>query len=387
MADRLAGYFVGAVLIVSALVGLVWWQIDSQRAVWVMLSVLVVTCPCALSLASPTAMTAAVAWLRRRGLLVTRGHVLEGLTQVDRVIFDKTGTLTVGSPQIAQLLTASLDAVSEEQSQLLLAICAALEVGSTHPIAKAFSAYQGVQHASQLRQVTAQGVEGVVGNTQYRLGKPEFLAKGLRPPQQSGQWLVLGENVPSAQDGAWRPLLWIQLRDQLRDSAAPLIEKLLARGLDVELLSGDGEAEVERVAKELGFTHWRHSQSPDQKLSIIQMLQQRGDKVLMVGDGINDVPVLSGAYVSVAMGGATDLAQTRADSVLLGSDLMALDRAFVCADITRKIIRQNLSWALCYNLIALPLAALGLVPPWAAAIGMSASSLVVVGNALRISRQ
>jgi P-type Cu2+ transporter len=387
MADRLAGYFVAAVLIVSALVGFVWWQIDSQRAVWITLSVLVVTCPCALSLASPTAMTAAVAWLRQRGLLVTRGHVLEGLTQVDRVIFDKTGTLTVGSPQIEQLLDASFDTLNEPQRQPLLEICAALEVGSTHPIAKAFSVYQGAQQATQLRQVTAQGVEGVVGKTQYRLGKPEFLAKGLRAPQQSGQWLVLGKNIQSEPAGVWQPLLWIQLRDQLRDSAAPLMKSLLARGLDVELLSGDGEAEVERVAKELGFTHWRHNQSPDQKLSIIQMLQQRGDKVLMVGDGINDVPVLSGAYVSVAMGGATDLAQTRADSVLLGSDLTALERAFVCADMTRQVIRQNLGWALCYNLIALPLAALGWVPPWAAAIGMSASSLVVVGNALRISRQ
>lgn len=387
MADRLAGFFVAAVLLVSVLVGLVWWQIDSSRAVWITLSVLVVTCPCALSLASPTALTAAVAWLRQRGLLVTRGHVLEGLTQVERVIFDKTGTLTVGSPQIAQVINAAQVSMSDSESKPLLQLCGALEIGSTHPIAKAFSNYQGARQATQIRQVTAQGVEGLVDGDLYRLGKPEFLTKGLRAPQSRGQWLVLGKQIKSSSDTRWKPVMWIQLQDQLRESAAPLIQSLLARGLDVELLSGDGEAEVERVAKALGFTHWRHNQSPDQKLSIIQMLQQRGDKVLMVGDGINDVPVLSGAYVSVAMGGATDLAQTRADSVLLGNDLMALDSAFSCAETTRKIIRQNLGWALCYNLVALPLAAVGLIAPWAAAIGMSASSLVVVGNALRISRQ
>ncbi|MGH1373866.1 MAG: heavy metal translocating P-type ATPase [Cellvibrionaceae bacterium] len=387
MADRLAGYFVAAVLLVSLVVGLAWWQIDSSRAVWITLSVLVVTCPCALSLASPTALTAAVAWLRQHGLLVTRGHVLEGLTQVERVIFDKTGTLTVGSPQIESLLNVDQTSMSDAEAIPLLQVCAALEVGSTHPIAKAFSSYQGARQATQIRQVTAQGVEGMIDETLYRLGKPEFLAKGLRAPKRSGQWLVLGKQEASVSETAWKPIVWIQLQDQLRDSAAPLIQSLLARGLDVELLSGDGEAEVERVAKALGFTHWRHNQSPDQKLSIIQMLQQRGDKVLMVGDGINDVPVLSGAYVSVAMGGATDLAQTRADSVLLGNDLMALDSAFTCAVTTRKIIRQNLGWALCYNLVALPLAAAGLIAPWAAAIGMSASSLVVVGNALRISRQ
>lgn len=387
MADRLAGYFVAAVLVVSAVVGLVWWQIDSSRAVWITLSVLVVTCPCALSLASPTALTAAVAWLRSHGLLVTRGHVLEGLTQVERVIFDKTGTLTVGSPQVESILNTDQTPMSRAESTSLLQLCAALEVGSTHPIANAFAPYRGARQAIQIRQVTAQGVEGLIDGRFYRLGKPDFLAKGLRAPKLSGQWLVLGERESVSDEAVWRPLAWIQLQDQLRDSAAPLIQSLLARGLDVELLSGDGEAEVERVAKALGFTHWRHNQSPDQKLSIIQMLQQRGDKVLMVGDGINDVPVLSGAYVSVAMGGATDLAQTRADSVLLGNDLMALDSAFTCAVTTRKIIRQNLGWALCYNLVALPLAAVGLIAPWAAAIGMSASSLVVVGNALRISRQ
>tara|TARA_B100000446_G_scaffold61006_3_gene57453 strand:+ start:6398 stop:8839 length:2442 start_codon:yes stop_codon:yes gene_type:complete len=386
LADRLAGYFVAAVLLVSTLVAFVWWQLAPEQAVWITLSVLVVTCPCALSLASPTALTAAVAWLRQHGLLVTRGHVLEGLTEIQRVVFDKTGTLTVGSPQIQQCLSVSEHPVTGSDRDYLLSVCAALEIGSTHPIAKAFDSHRGQLQASSVQQFTAQGVEGEVAQRRYRLGKPGFIHCELQPPAELGQWLVLAEQ-DEATEAAWQPILWIQLQDQLRDSAASLVAALKNRGLTVQLLSGDGEAEVARVAQEIGFSNWSSNQSPKDKLATLQELQLQGEKVLMVGDGINDVPVLSGADVSVAMGGATDLAQTRADSVLLGSDLMALDRAFSCAEMTRRIIRQNLTWALCYNAIALPLAAMGWVPPWAAAIGMSASSLVVVGNALRISRQ
>lgn len=385
LADKLAGYFVAAVLVVSALVALIWWQIDASHAFWVTLSVLVVTCPCALSLASPTALTAAVSWLRQHGLLITRGHVLEGLPKVQRVIFDKTGTLTMGAPQVVEIRNVSgqteSDApLTDQQKQHYLNMCAALETGSTHPIAQAFKPYSdsGVT-ATGVRQITGEGVSGKIAGEQYALGKPDFVCGDLVLPEVEGQWLLLGREGD--------PLAWIRLQDRLRDSAQPMIAALQSRGLSVELLSGDGESEVGRVANELGFSHWQARQNPDQKLAYIQQLQEQGEKVLMVGDGINDVPVLSGAFVSVAMGGATDLAQTRADSVLLGSDLMALERAFECATLTRRVIRQNLFWALCYNVTALPLAAAGLVPPWAAAIGMSASSLVVVGNALRISRR
>lgn len=385
VADKLAGYFVAAVLVVSALVALIWWQIDASHAFWVTLSVLVVTCPCALSLASPTALTAAVSWLRQHGLLVTRGHVLEGLPKIQRVIFDKTGTLTMGAPQVVEVRRASSQAenhapLTDQQKQQYLNVCAALETGSTHPIAQAFEPYSdsGVT-ATDVRQTTGEGVSGTIEGQHYALGKPEFVCGDLVLPEAEGQWLLLGSEK--------EPVAWIRLQDRLRDSAQPMIAALQSRGLSVELLSGDGESEVGRVAKELGFSLWQARQSPDQKLAYIQQLQEQGEKVLMVGDGINDVPVLSGAFVSVAMGGATDLAQTRADSVLLGSDLMALERAFDCAAFTRRVIRQNLFWALCYNVTALPLAAAGLVPPWAAAIGMSASSLVVVGNALRISRR
>lgn len=380
MADRLSSYFVAGVLIVSVLVFAAWWFIDASKAVWITLSVLVVTCPCALALAAPAALTAAVSWLRQQGLLITRGHVLESLPQIRRVIFDKTGTLTLGTPQVATMLGVSGEPLSDAEQARYLSLCAALETGSAHPVARAFLAHQNsAVTASDLLQETGQGVQGVIDGRLYRLGKPEFVHAGLVPPEAPGQWLLLGDEH--------QPLVWIGLQDQLRESAAPLVAALRARGLTVELLSGDGEAEVARVARELGFSRWQSRQSPSDKLAYIQGVQEGGEPVLMVGDGINDVPVLSGAFVSVAMGGSTDLAQTRADSVLLGRDLMAVDRAFECARFTRRIIRQNLFWSLFYNVTSLPAAAVGLVPPWLAAVGMSTSSLVVVGNALRINYQ
>ena len=380
MADRLSVYFVAAVLLVSALVFTVWWKLEPSEAVWITLSVLVVTCPCALSLASPAALTAAASWLRGQGLLVTRGHVLEGLDKVDRVVFDKTGTLTVGTPQVVGVFGMDGEALAASVERDYLARAAALEVGSSHPIAQAFQAYAGCFNAKDIQQRVGAGVAGEIENNIWQLGKSNFVAPALTDlePPFSGQWLLLGE--------AGQPQAWIQLRDELRDSAKPLLAALVRRGLTIELLSGDAEHEVARVASELGFDHWRSDVSPDDKLAHLQQLQAQGERVLMVGDGINDVPVLSGAFVSVAMGGATDLAQTCADSVLLGNDLYALEKAFICARMTRRVIRQNFTWALGYNLIALPLAAVGLVPPWAAAIGMSSSSLIVVGNALRINR-
>jgi len=380
MADRLSVYFVAAVLLVSALVFSVWWQLEPSEAVWITLSVLVVTCPCALSLASPAALTAAASWLRGQGLLVTRGHVLEGLDKIDRVVFDKTGTLTVGAPQVVGVFGLDGQPLPPREQTDCLACAAALEVGSSHPLGKAFDTHIGQLRAESIAQTVGAGVAGIIDDEHWQLGKPIFVTAGqtVSEPPFPGQWLLLAQ--------AGQPRAWIQLRDELRDSAKPLLAALAQRGLKVELLSGDAEPAVARVASELGLQHWRSDVGPDEKLAHLQQLQSQGERVLMVGDGINDVPVLSGAFVSVAMGGATDLAQTCADSVLLGNDLYALEKALRCAHMTRRVIRQNFTWALAYNLIALPLAAVGWVPPWAAAIGMSSSSLIVVGNALRINR-
>lgn len=376
LADRLAGHFVAGVLLVALGAYVVWWQLDSARAFWVALSVLVVTCPCALSLATPAALASASLRLQQLGLLVARGHVLETLPQLSRVIFDKTGTLTVGEPQLVHVQWLR-QGWNEQRAKT---VAAALESENNHPLAHAFRPWAGNAAVSQLRVHTGQGVEGVVDGEHYRLGRADFAQnQPIFPPAgQAVQWLLLAD-----EQGA---ICWFGLADQLRATASTAVAGLAATGLQVELLSGDQSGEVERLARAIPIAHYRAGASPEEKLTHLRVLQQRGEKLLMVGDGINDVPVLAAADVSVAMASATDLAQSKADAILLHGDLQALPRALALAAKCRTIIRQNLSWALLYNLLALPLACFALVPPWAAALGMSASSLVVVTNALRLSR-
>ncbi|MDR5866633.1 heavy metal translocating P-type ATPase [Halomonas koreensis] len=372
---RLAHHFVLQVLLIAAAVALAWWFIDPARAFWVTLSVLVVTCPCALALATPTAVTAGHGQLHRRGVLLTRADALETLAGLDRVILDKTGTLTAGEISLARV--RPLDGGDEAR---LAAVAAALEAHSEHPIARAFRPYRRVGlNAEDVVSRPGRGLEGRLDGRAWRLGTPEFAAPEARPaPPDDGHWLLLAE--------AGTPRAWFALRDRLRDDAAEAIAAFRARGLAVELLSGDTEAATRALAERLGIATWHAKASPEDKLDRLRAAQAGGDRVAMVGDGINDVPVLAGADLAIAMNGATDLARTRADAVLLGPRLARIVEAIDIGRATRRIIRQNLAWALIYNLAALPLAAMGWVPPWLAALGMSASSLVVVGNALRLAR-
>lgn len=378
LAARMAHLFVLRLLMVAAAVAVAWWFIDPSRMLWVMLSVLVVTCPCALALATPTALTAGHGQLRRRGVLVTRADALETLSNADRVIFDKTGTLTRGEMQLVETRPLA-DSLTNERAR---ALAAALEARSEHPIARAFQPYRDATlAASEIKSVTGQGLEGVIGSARWRLGKPAFASSSpdnAPAAPDNGQWLLLTENAV--------PRAWFRLHDALRDDAAETVAALKARGLKVELLSGDTQSTVAELADALGITTWHAGQSPENKLERIQVLQAAGESVAMVGDGINDVPVLAGADVAIAMNGATDLARTRADAVLLSPRLARIDEAVEIARATRRIMKQNMAWSVCYNAAALPLAAMGLVPPWLAALGMSLSSLVVVGNALRLTR-
>ncbi|MCG7600704.1 cadmium-translocating P-type ATPase [Halomonas sp. McH1-25] len=380
-ASRMAHHFVLRLLIVTLGVIVAWSFIDPSRVLWVTLSVLVVTCPCALALATPTALTACHGQMRRRGVLVTRAHAIEGLSQATRVVFDKTGTLTEGHMRLqeTQLIADTLDANQAGR------LAAALEAHSEHPIARAFHELRDPSlRANDVRNHTGQGLEGDIDGQHYRLGRPGFaLAASPLPPARTGQWLLLsrGDSIEHAE-----PLAWFRLDDFLREDARETVAALREAGLTVELLSGDGRTTVETLANEVGITTWTAEATPESKLAHVQALQAAGERVVMIGDGINDVPVLAAADVSVAMNGATDLARTRADAVLMSPRLWRIVEAMTLARLTRRLIRQNLGWALCYNLCALPLAAMGLVPPWAAALGMSASSLIVVGNALRLNR-
>ena len=377
VADKVARYFVLAVLLTSATVATGWYLIAPEDAFWITLSVLVVTCPCALSLATPTALTAATGTLRQQGLLITRGHVLEGLAGATHIIFDKTGTLTEGNLSIQKMQPArEFDDINP------YSIAAALEQPSEHPIARAFHPYFTIPGEQVRVQVNA-GVEGTVTGICYRIGKPEYAAElyGQPAPDKPDnylQWLLLAD--------VQGPLAWFALDDQIRRDAPATIATLKRLGLEVGMLTGDDSSAATRVAHELGIERVKQGVSPDQKLAYISELQNQGASVIMVGDGINDIPVLAGARTSVAMGSATDLAKTSADAVLISSELERLTIALLIARKTRMVIRENLAWALLYNLVALPLAALGFIAPYMAAVGMSASSLIVVGNAMRLSR-
>ncbi len=376
IAEQTAQWFLLIVLLVAAMVGLVWWQIDSSRAFWVVLSLLVATCPCALALATPTALTAATGSLHKLGMLLTRGHVLEGLNQIDTVIFDKTGTLTEG-----RLTLSAIHPLGALDSDACLALAAALEIRSEHPIARAFG--RPAQAAEQVDNIPGLGLQGWVAGRQLRIGQAAFVSElsGQCPPQipaDRGQWLLLGD--------CQGPLAWFVLDDRLRDDAPALLAACRERGWQVLLLSGDSSPMVAEVARQLGIEQARGGLTPDAKLAELKTLHEQGRRVLMLGDGVNDVPVLAGADISVAMGSATDLAKTSADAVLLSNRLTALIQAFNLARRTRRIIIENLTWASLYNGLVLPFAALGWITPIWAALGMSLSSLLVVLNALRLTR-
>ncbi|WP_460160548.1 heavy metal translocating P-type ATPase [Pseudomonas sp. S2_B10] len=376
IADRAAQWFLLLSLIAAAVIGLLWWQLDSSRAFWIVLAMLVATCPCALSLATPTALTAATGTLHKLGLLLTRGHVLEGLNQIDTVIFDKTGTLTEG-----RLVLRSIRPLGALDSEQCLSLAAALENRSEHPIARAFG--RAPLAAEDVHSTPGLGLEGVVGEQRLRIGQAEFacaLSGAALPsmPDEAGQWLLLADTQG--------PLAWFVLDDRLRDDAPALLAACKARGWRTLLLSGDSSPMVASVAAELGIDEARGGLRPDDKLQVLQQLHKEGRKVLMLGDGVNDVPVLAAADISVAMGSATDLAKTSADAVLLSNRLDALVQAFTLARRTRRVIIENLLWAALYNGLMLPFAALGWITPVWAAVGMSISSLTVVLNALRLTR-
>ena len=381
MADHVAAWFVGGVLVLAGLVGIYWLQVDAARAFPTVLAVLVVTCPCALSLATPAALAAATTRLARSGLLVTRGRALERLAAVDYIVLDKTGTLTRGQPSIKQV-----QVLSARASRLrCLAVAAALERHSEHPIARAFAQLERAADVSEVQSAPGSGIEARVGTVRYRVGRADYVlaACGASEPvpvpstDEAQTMVVLGD--------ASGLLAAFLLEDGLRGDARDTLERLQGQlGMKVLIASGDQVGVVANAARQLGGVAARGNLRPDDKLALVRALQAQGHRVAMVGDGVNDAPVLAGADVSVAIGSGTDLAKISADVVMLGEGLAPLVCAIECARRTRRIIHQNLAWAVLYNVTAVPLAAIGWLEPWMAAIGMSTSSLLVVANAMRL---
>lgn len=374
-ADRMARWFVARVLVLAVLVFAVWWWIDPSRALWATLAVLVATCPCALSLATPISLTTGTRRLAELGVVVTRGHVIETWPQVSHVLLDKTGTLTTGEP------------VLTDQKSLLddgtdwLAVAAALEQGSSHPLARAFRQAAGkrlLPEVAGLQHVAGAGVTGQIGALAYRLGHAGF-GGGV-------QGDTLGTVLFRQQGSGWQAVAEFGFADQLRPEAADTVHALQALGVQVWMLSGDPSDAPQQIGQVLGLDRVQGGLLPEDKVAVVKSLQQQGHTVMMVGDGVNDAPVLATANISVSMASGTDLAKISADVILMGDRLSGLVTGARVAGKSQQIIRQNLRWALFYNLAALVPAALGYVPPWLAAIGMSLSSLLVVLNALRLSK-
>lgn len=381
LADRLSGWFIAVVLGAAVITYLVWLFVEPANAFWIMLSVLVVSCPCALSLATPTSVTAAIFALRKRGILVRHSGVLDQLRTATDVIFDKTGTLTEGRARIDRIRIAS--SLSEQECMNL---AASLEAQSSHPFAKAFTetGFDRVQ-LQTIQVVPGSGVQGCWNNQLVKIGNQGFVEDCPEISQQINEIDIVDEEQIAIYLSSDKQLLAaFYVQDNIRNSAQEALSGLLTQGLQLHLLSGDPSHQAEKVAQKVGIAHWRKHFSAEQKLDYINALQSQGRKVIFVGDGINDVPAMGAADISVVVAQAPDLVQARADIGLVTSDLRLLNQLLEQSHRLSKVLRQNIYWAVLYNLSAIPAAALGLIAPWLAAIGMSLSSLVVVFNALRL---
>ncbi|ELA08546.1 heavy metal translocating P-type ATPase [Moraxella macacae 0408225] len=405
-ADKLARWFVARVLLIASVVFCAWYVIDPGRAIWVTVAVLVATCPCALSLATPIALTVATNRLASLGFLATRGHAITTLAGISHVAFDKTGTLTYGQPNLLAveiIATQQNDKPqnsepknSDDVKNQLLAIAGSLEVGSRHPIA-----YALLEAARQLHLPTSQDLQHIVGGGvqanieghRYRLGHFAFATdcafatdKALNLPNLAEYQASMSVTLSRWQDNHWQALAHFYFHDKIREQAFDTIQALKNQGISVLMLTGDPSEQADKVALQLGIDVVYKGLSPDEKATHIQALQNAGHIVQMVGDGINDAPVLAKANISTAMAGVADLAQVSGDSLVLNGEIQTIADAYRVAGKTDRIISQNFRWALGYNMVVLIPAGFGYVPPWAAAIGMSLSSLFVVLNALRLKR-
>ncbi len=384
LADRIAKPFLLGVLLAAGLACAYWWGKDPQRALMVAVSVLVVTCPCALSLATPAAILAAAGAMARRGVLVRRLDAFESLATVDTLVFDKTGTLTRDAMVLGQIQCRQ-----EHTTDQVLALAAALAQNSLHPVSRALSLaaqQSGVEPSQQVDAVVetpGQGLSGRVAGEALtnavglRLGSASFCGVASIPS--------LALQVFLSDDHGW--LATFDLEEDIRPDAASTVAALQQDGMAVYLVSGDASDAVKRVADHLGITGAKGQCSPQDKLDFLRDAQHQGDKVAVVGDGLNDGPLLAGAHVSFALGNAVPLTQTQADFVMSGNRLSDIMDAIVLARRTLTVVKQNLWWAAIYNVVCVPLAVAGLLSPWLAGLGMAASSSLVVMNALRLSKE
>jgi Cu2+-exporting ATPase len=369
IADRVAKYY-SPVVHATALLSFLGWTLLGglgwQPALLIAVAVLIITCPCALALAVPVVQVVASQRLMRGGILLKSGDALERLRDIDLVVFDKTGTLTSGDLRLAPGIDPAL-----------LAQASAMAAGSRHPLARAIRrAAPDAPAAAEVAELPGRGLELAVPAGLWRLGSHAFVGVPDDGDIALSLWLSGPTLAPTR----------FTFVDDLRPDARAAVERLGALGCGVEICSGDRPAAVGAVAERLGINRWLAGVQPADKLRHLQDLAAQGRRVLMVGDGLNDAPALAAAHVSMAPASGTDVSQAAADIVFQGASLLAVPRALWLARAADRLMRQNLGLALCYNLAAVPLAVLGHVTPLVAALAMSSSSILVIGNALRLGR-
>lgn len=393
LADKVARPFLIAVIVAAGGAALWWWPTSPSHAAMIAVAVLIVTCPCALSLATPVSMLTAAGTLARHGVLVRNLQGLESLASVDTIVFDKTGTLTRdGLSVLAVQELPSEGACPSFTRAQLIGLASAMAASSLHPVSRAVQKYAGSEGdimpaPRQLREISGAGLEAEFADPRFegrvlsaRLGSAFHI--GEKPGVDGVQEAFFALEA----DGQRLALLRFQLSEDVRSESAEVVAALVRDGMHVELLSGDNASVVERVAAQTGIAQARGDCTPQDKLSRLQALQAEGRSVVMVGDGLNDGPVLAGANVSFAFGRSVPLAQARSDFVVMGEQLELVWQAILLSRRTMRVVRQNLLWAAIYNALGVPLAIAGYMPAWLAGLGMAASSFLVVLNAARLAR-
>ncbi|APC05472.1 ATPase P [Polynucleobacter asymbioticus] len=376
LAEKWAAYFVGFLLLSAFISSAIWLYFDPSKAWTVLVSVLVASCPCALSLAVPTAMAAAQGAVTKLGLLIVRGHVLEGLVKASDLVLDKTGTLTMGQPELQEVIHLRTGYRREDA----LALAAALESGQRHPLA--LSLFRAIESEQLSLPILADPVINLLGkglsSGSYRLGSAAWL--GVTQDARVGQY---GQVHLADDQGLIATFVFL---DTPRPGLENLLQAAKARNISVHLVSGDDPATVAWWASHVGIHSYRGGCTPEDKYEYIEQLQESGRFVWAIGDGVNDAPLLARADISIAVGAGAPLAAAGADAILTAISLEPLAKTLKLADKTAVIIKENLLWALIYNLLAIPAAMMGLVNPWIAGIGMSLSSLAVTLNAWRLRK-
>ena len=376
LAEKWTAYFVIFLLFSAFLSSAIWLYFDPSRAWTVLVSVLVASCPCALSLAVPTAMAAAQGAVTKLGLLIVRGHVMEGLVKATDLVLDKTGTVTMGQPELQEIVNLR----PGFNAQQALAIAVALEAGQSHPLAHSLLRAAKLDHLSipdLTEPVTSVLGKGLTSGP-YRIGSASWI--GVQPGSQVGQY---GQVHLADDDGLIASFIFL---DTARDGLEDLLASAERRNITVHLVSGDDPSTVAWWANHVGIANYLGGCTPEDKYEYIERLQKAGRFIWAIGDGVNDAPLLARADVSIAVGAGAPLAAAGADAILTATSLEPLAKTLLLADKTARIIKENLLWALVYNLLAIPVAMMGWVNPWIAGIGMSLSSLAVTLNAWRLRK-